>query len=117
MLQSILLAWLSASLGLWVASRMLADVQLASSADALWAGALLGVLQALLTTPIFVLLGIGTLGIGFLLWFITTWIASALVIRITAALSSRLTVNGFMPALITAFVVSLAGSVVRWLLS
>jgi uncharacterized membrane protein YvlD (DUF360 family) len=116
MLQSILLAWLSASLGLWVASKMLSRVQLRADVDALWAGALLGLLQAVLTTPIFVLLGIGTLGIGFLLWFITTWIASALVIRITAALSSRLSVDGFLPALITAFIVSLAGSVVRWLL-
>lgn len=116
MLQSILLAWLSASLGLWVASKALSGVQLASGMDALWAGALLGILQAVLTTPIFVLLGIGTLGIGFLFWFIFTWIASALVIRITAALSSRLAVSGFFPALITAFIVALAGSAVRWLL-
>jgi putative membrane protein len=117
MLQGILLAWLSAALGLWVAAKMLPSVRLTSSADAIWAGALLGLLQALLTTPIFILLGLGTLGIGFLLWFITTWIASALVIRITAALSSRLSVDGFIPALLTAFVVSLAGSFVRWLLT
>jgi putative membrane protein len=116
MLQSILLAWVSAALGLWVAAKMLPSVRLSSDADAIWAGALLGMLQALLTTPLFILLGLATLGIGFLLWFITTWIASALVIRITAALSSRLAVDGFLPALITAFVVSLAGSFVRWLL-
>ncbi|HEX5661651.1 MAG TPA: phage holin family protein [Polyangiales bacterium] len=117
MLQSILFAWLSAALGLWVAAKMLPSVRLRSDADAIWAGALLGLLQALLTTPLFILLGLATLGIGFLLWFITTWIASALVIRITAALSSRLDVDGFLPALITAFVVSLAGSVVHWLLA
>lgn len=117
MVQGILLAWLSAAVGLWVAAKMLPSVRLSSDVDAIWAGALLGLLQALLTTPIFILLGIGTLGIGFLLWFITTWVASALVIRITAALSSRLSVDGFIPALITAFVVSLAGSVVRWLLT
>jgi uncharacterized membrane protein YvlD (DUF360 family) len=117
MLQSILLAWSSAALGLWVAAKMLPSVRLSSGVDAVWAGALLGLLQALLTTPLFILLGLATLGIGFLLWFITTWIASALVIRITAALSSRLSVDGFIPALITAFVVSLAGSFVRWLLA
>ncbi len=117
MLQGILLAWLSAALGLWLAAKMLPSVRLSSPADAIWAGALLGLLQALLTTPLFILLGLATLGIGFLLWFITTWIASALVIRITAALSRRLSVDGFIPALITAFVVSLAGSFVRWLLA
>jgi 3-oxoacyl-[acyl-carrier protein] reductase len=57
-----------------------------------------------------VLLGIGTLGIGFLLWFITRWIASALVIKLAAALSSRLEVRGFLAALSTAFLVALTGS-------
>lgn len=117
MLQGILLAWLSSALGLWVAAKMLPSVRLSADVDAIWAGALLGLLQAVLTTPLFILLGFATLGIGFLFWFITTWIASALVIRITAGLSSRLRVDGFIPALITAFVVSLAGSFVHWLLA
>jgi uncharacterized membrane protein YvlD (DUF360 family) len=116
MLTSILVGWLTATLGLWVAAKVLDDVRLATFGDAVWAGALLGVLQAVLTGPIFVVLGIGTLGIGFLLWFITRWIASALVIMLTSRLSSRFDVNGFVPALITAFIVALTGSVVRWVL-
>ena len=114
MLFGILLGWLSATLGLWVAAHIVPGVRLASFGDAVWAGALLGLLQALLTGPIFVLLGLGTLGIGFLLWFITRWIASALVIKITAGLSSRLEVRGFLAALSTAFLVALAGTVIRW---
>ncbi|HYJ08686.1 MAG TPA: phage holin family protein [Polyangiaceae bacterium] len=116
MIASILLSWLTASIGLWFAAKILDDVRLTSFVDAIWAGALLGVLQALLGTLIFVLLGIGTLGIGFLLWFVTRWIASAIVILITAALSSRLEVRGFLPALITAFIVAVTGTVVRWLI-
>jgi len=116
MLTSLLVGWLTATLGLWVAARVLDDVRLASFGDAVWAGALLGVLQWALTGPIFVLLGIGTLGIGFLLWFITRWIAAALVIMLTSRLSSRFDVRGFFPALITAFIVALTGSVVRWVL-
>lgn len=111
----ILLTWLSATLGLWVASKVLDRVSLTSFNDAIWAGALLGVLQWLLHGFIFVVIGIGTLGLGFLLGFITTWIASAIVILITAALSSRLRVGGFLAALVTAFFVSAAGGVVRWL--
>ena len=113
---SILLSWLTATLGLWLAANMLDGVRLASFVDAIWAGALLGVLQAVLTGPLFVLLGIGTLGIGFLLWFLTRWIAAALVILLAAALSRRLDVDGFLPALITAFIVAVTGSVVRWVL-
>lgn len=115
MLWNILLSWLTASLGLWIASQALSGVRLRSLVDAVWAGALLGVLQALLGTLIFVLLGIGTLGLGFLLWFVTRWIAAAIVIRITAGLSSRLEVDGFLPALITAFIVAATGSIVRLL--
>lgn len=116
MLWNILLSWLSASLGLFIAAKVLDGVRLASPGDAIWAGALLGVLQALLGTLIFVLLGVGTLGLGFLLWFITRWVASAIVIMITAALSSRLEVRGFLTALVTAFIVAVTGSVVRFVL-
>jgi putative membrane protein len=113
---AMLIAWLSAALGLWIAANVLSGVKLASFVDALWAGALLGVLQWALHWLIFVALGMATLGIGFLLWFITRWIASALVIMLTSRLSSRLRVDGFFSALITAFIVAAAGSVVRWVL-
>jgi putative membrane protein len=112
----ILIAWLSATLGLWVASRVLSGVRLASFADAVWAGALLGVLQWALHKWVFIALGIATLGIGFLLAFITRWIASALVILLAARISSRLEIRGFFNALFTAFIVAAAGSVVRWFL-
>jgi uncharacterized membrane protein YvlD (DUF360 family) len=113
---AIVLAWLSASLGLWLASRMISGVKLASFTDALWAGALLGVLQWALHWVIFVALGIATLGLGFLLWFITRWVASACVILLASKLSSRLKVDGFVSALIAAFMVAAAGSVLRWVL-
>ena len=113
---AILIAWLSCALGLWVASRVLAGVRLASFADALWAGALLGVLQWALFKFVFVMLGVFTLGLGFLFAFITRWVASALVILFASRLSARLEVRGFFNAVITAFIVAAAGSVVRWLL-
>jgi uncharacterized membrane protein YvlD (DUF360 family) len=116
LLMAMLIAWLSAALGLWIASRVLSGVKLASPTDALWAGALLGVLQWALHWVIFVALGVATLGIGFLLWFITRWIASALVILLASRVSSRLYVDGFFSALITAFIVAAAGSMVRWAL-
>jgi uncharacterized membrane protein YvlD (DUF360 family) len=112
---AILIAWLSSALGLWVASRVLSGVRLASFADALWAGALLGALNWALYKFLFVLLGIFTLGLGFLFAFITSWVASALVILLAAALSSRLEVRGFLPAVITALLVSAAERLVIWL--
>jgi len=112
----LLVAWLAAALGLWVASKTLDGVRLASFGDAVWAGALLAVLQWALSWGISVMIGIVTLGIGFLFWFITRWVASALVIMLVSKLSSRLEVRGFLPALITTFIVSAAGAAVRWLM-
>ncbi len=113
---TLILSWLTATLGLWFASRVLNSVRLTSFNDAIWAGGLLAILDATLTQLIAWIIVFGTLGIGLLLWFVTYWIASALVILLASKLSSRLEVKGFMPALITAFIVSATGSVLRWLM-
>jgi uncharacterized membrane protein YvlD (DUF360 family) len=113
---SMIVAWLSCSLGLYIASRTLSGVRLATAGDALWAGALLGVLQWALHFLIFAALSVATLGVGLVLWFVTRWVASAIVIMIASNLSSRLKVDGFFNALLTAFFVACAGSVVRWVL-
>lgn len=112
MLIQILLSWLTATLGLWLASKMLSGVRLQSLGDAVWAGALLGLLQWLLYWPLFFVMGVGTLGLSVLLFFITRWIISAFVIQLTSAFSSRLDVKGFFNALLTSFIVAATGSVV-----
>jgi uncharacterized membrane protein YvlD (DUF360 family) len=74
--------------------------------------ALLGVLQFLLGWLIFVVLGIVTLGLGFLFSFVTRLVVSAIVLLIADRLSSRLVVRGFVPALLAAVIISLTGSAV-----
>jgi uncharacterized membrane protein YvlD (DUF360 family) len=113
MLANILISWAAAALGLWIAARVIKGVTLESFGDAIWAGALVGVLQWVLTGPLWVLLGVGTLGIALLFWFLTRWIIAAIVILIASKVSSRLDVSGFFPALITAFIIAAAGIVVR----
>jgi uncharacterized membrane protein YvlD (DUF360 family) len=115
MVANILLGWLSATLGLWLAAKVLRGVRLSSFVDAVWAGALTGILLWALSGPLFVLLGIGTLGIGFLLWFVTRWVAAALIILLASKLSGRLEVKGFVNALVTSFIIAAIGVVVRWM--
>jgi uncharacterized membrane protein YvlD (DUF360 family) len=114
MLTAILTGWATATLSLWLAAQLLPGVRVRSFVDAVWAGALLGFLQWALYWPLFVLLGIGTLGIAFLLFFITRWVVSALVIMLTASLSRRLQVDSFWWALLTAFLTAVTGSVIQW---
>jgi uncharacterized membrane protein YvlD (DUF360 family) len=116
MVTNILLGWLAATLGLWLAANVLRGVRLSSFVDAVWAGALTGILLWALSGPLFVLLGIGTLGIGFLLWFITRWVAAALIIMLASKLSSRLEVKGFVNALVTSFIIAAIGVVIRWMM-
>ncbi|HKU42840.1 MAG TPA: phage holin family protein [Polyangiales bacterium] len=115
MATSILVGWVAATVGLWLAANVLRGVRVTSFVDAVWAGALTGVLQWALSDLLFVLIGIGTLGIAFLLWFITRWVVAALIIMLAAKLSSRLHVNGFFSALVTAFIIAAVGTVLRWL--
>lgn len=115
MLTAILLAWLTASLGLWIAANVVPGVRIASFGDAVWAGLLFGFLQWLLSYFLFAVLVIGTLGLAWLLAFITRWIVVAIIVKLTAGLSSRLSVDGFLPAVLTGFIIALTGSVLQWL--
>ena len=115
MVANILVGWLAATLGLWLAAKVLRGVRVASFVDAVWAGALTSILLWALSRPLFVLLGISTLGIGFLLFFLTRWVAAALIILLASRLSNRLEVKGFFEALVTAFVIAAIAEVVRWL--
>jgi putative membrane protein len=64
---------------------------------------------------LFVLLGIASLGIGFLLAFITRWIVNAILLKVTDALSSNLNVRGFSTALWAALLLSLFATIGQWL--
>ncbi len=108
---ALLVSWIAVALGLWIADKLLAGFSITGD----WksyavVAALLGVLQFLLGWLIYVVLGIATLGIGFLFGFITRLIVSALVLLIADKLSRRLTINGFVPALLASVIVALTGS-------
>ena len=65
---------------------------------------------------IYVVLGIATLGLGFLFSFITRLVVTAIVLLIADKLSKRLTIRGFMPALFASIIVAVTGSAVDFVL-
>jgi putative membrane protein len=92
-----------------LAAKLFDGVRLAGDfADALWVAACFSILSFLLSWLLFGLLGIATLGIGFIFHFITQLVAAALIVRLTSTLSSRFSVTGFVPALGTAVLLALA---------
>lgn len=78
--------------------------------------ALFGLLNWALGWLLFTAIGIGTLGIGFLLAFLTRWIVTALVLKLTDAITDTLTIKSFGTAFLAALIISATGTVADWLL-
>jgi putative membrane protein len=109
----LLIAWLTVAAGLWLADKLVPDFEVTGDWKSyLLVSAILGVLQFFLGWLLFLMLGVVSLGLGFLFSFVTRLIVSAIVLRIADLLSNRLTIRGFMPALLGAVVLALSSAVV-----
>lgn len=111
----LLLSWLVMSVAFWLTAQLLPGFEIKGFKGALWVAALFGVINWLIGWLLFFLLGIVSLGIGFLLAFITRWIVNAILLKVTDALSSNLNVKDFRTALLGALLLSLFGTAGQWL--
>lgn len=107
---SILLTWLFASIGFLLAGAIVPDFRLRGFGNAAIAAVIFGALNLLLGWLLFFVIGIGTLGIGFLLAFITRWVVNAILLKLTAGLTDKLAIRGFAPALLGSLVISVVTS-------
>jgi len=100
------LQWLVLSLAFWLTAVIVPGFRLRGFRDAIVVAAIFGVVNFLLGTILFWVIGLATLGIGLLLWFITHWVVNAILLKVTDALTSRLEVRSFGTAMIAALVMS-----------
>jgi putative membrane protein len=98
-------------LAFWLTARLVPGFHVRSLGDAIVVAAVFGIVNFLLGTLLYYVLGIATLGIGFWLSLLTHWIVNAILLKITDGLTSRLEVRSFGTALIAALVMSLLGKV------
>jgi putative membrane protein len=112
----LLLSWLVLSVSVWVTALILPGFEVRGFWGAVKVAALFGLLNWLIGWLIFVLIGIGTLGIGFLLAFITRWIVSAILLKLTDAFSSSLKIASFGRALLAALLMSGIGTLAEWVI-
>ena len=111
----LLLSWLVMSAAFWLTSQLLPGFEVKGFKGALWVAAIFGVINWLIGWLLFFLLGIISLGIGFLLAFITRWIVNAILLKVTDAVSSNLSVKDFPTALLGALLLSLFATAGQWL--
>jgi putative membrane protein len=112
---NLILSWLILSLAVWVTSAILPGFHVKSPKSALLVAAIFGVLNFLLGWLLFAVFTVATLGIAWLLAFITRWIINAILLLITDKLTDHLKIDSFGWALGGALVMSLVGTLGEWL--
>jgi putative membrane protein len=113
---NLILSWLILTLAVWVTSAILPGFHVKSPKSALLVAAIFGVLNFLLGWLLFAIFSVATLGIAWLLAFITRWIINAILLVITDKLTDHLKIDSFGWALGGALVMSLVGTLGEWLL-
>ncbi|NLO79103.1 MAG: phage holin family protein [Xanthomonadaceae bacterium] len=107
---SLLLSWLILSFAVWLTATILPGFHVKSFGSAILVAALFGILNFLLGWLLFAIFTVATLGLAWLLAFITRLIIDAIVLKITDGLTDHLTIDGFGWALGGALMMSLIGT-------
>ena len=112
----LILSWLITTLAVWATAALLPGFHLKSAKSALIVAAIFGLLNFLLGWVLFAIFTVVTLGIAWLLSFITVWIINAIVLKLTDAMTDHLKIDGFGWALVGALVISVVSSLGHWML-
>jgi putative membrane protein len=112
----LLISWLILSLAVWATAALLPGFHVKNFKSAVIVAAIFGLLNFFLGWLLFVVFTVATLGIAWLLAFITRWIINALLLKLTDRLTDHLRIDSFGWALGGALVISIVASVVQWVL-
>ncbi|MDH3214956.1 MAG: phage holin family protein [Candidatus Krumholzibacteria bacterium] len=109
-MRGLILRMLISALGIWVAARIVPQVQIVGMGPLLAAALLLGIVNAIVR-PIFIFL---TLPITILTLGVFLLVVNAAMIGLVAALLDGFVVGGFLPALLASIIVSITGWFASW---
>lgn len=110
----IILSWLVQAFAVWVTSLILPAFRIRDGKSALVIAAIFGLLSYFLGTLFYIVFGIATLGLALLFSFVARLIINAILLKITDAITDRLTIDGFGWALVAAALMAGIGSVGEW---
>jgi putative membrane protein len=113
---SLLLSWLILSFAVWLTAAVLPGFHVKSFTSAILIAAIFGLLNFLLGWLLFAIFTVATLGLAWLLAFITRWIINAILLMLTSKLTRHLTIDSFGWALGGALMMSLIGTIGEWLI-
>jgi len=113
---SLIISWLILSLAVWVTAAVLPGFHVKDFRSAIIVAAIFGLLNFFLGWLLFVVFTVATLGLAWLLAFITRWIINALLLMLTDRLSDRVKIDGFGWALGGALLISVVAALVQFVL-
>lgn len=116
-MMNILISWLLLSFVVWVTAAILPGFRVRGFGGAVVVAAIFGALNWVLGWFLFTALGIATLGLGFVLAFLTHLVVNAILLKITDAVSSNLTIRSFGHAFVGAAVIGLVSTMTTMVLS
>lgn len=114
-LMAFLLNWLILTFSVWLTAAILPGFHVKSFKSAIFVAALFGVLNFLLGWLFFTVFTVVTLGIAYLLAFITRWLIDAIVLKITDNFTDHLTIDSFGWALLGSLMMAMLGTFGQWL--
>lgn len=113
---TILVSWFVLSLAFLGTAWLLPGMKLKGVGGAVGSAAVYGVLNFLLAKALFVLLSLITLGLGWVLAFITTWVVNVILLKMTDSISDSIELESTGTAMAGAFLISVISAVIRFLL-
>ena len=117
MIESLLLSWLVLSLIIAATAAIVPGVTVRGFGGVALVAALFGVLNVAIGWLLFTIIGIGTLGLGFLLAFVTRVVVNAILLKLVDAMTTRLSIQSFGHALLAAVVMSGLGTLFEWIVT
>ncbi len=113
---SLLLSWLVLSLAVWITAMVLPGFHVKGFGDAIVVALFVGLLNFFLGWLFFTVFTIVTLGLAWLLAFLTRWIINAIILKLADSMTDRLKIDSFGWALGGALMISVVGAVADWVI-
>jgi putative membrane protein len=107
----LLTAWVTLAFGLWIISALVPGFRVKGFLGALIGGAVFAILHFFVGWLLFVIIGVGTLFLGFIFAFITRWIVTAIVLKMASAVSDNIDIDTFKTALIGSALLSVLSAI------
>lgn len=112
----LLASWVTLAFGLWIISALVPGFRVKGFQGALIGGAVFGVLHFFIGWLLFGVLVVSTLGLGYVLAFVTRWIVTAIVLKMADAVSDNIEIDTFRTALVASALLSVLSFVRDYLL-